>query len=110
MKFSVKQIMLTALTIPALLLFVLTLGQTRAMVASTEDGAALYKAKCAMCHAADGSGSTSVGKSLKVPNLRSGEVQGKSEVQLYNIIATGKGKMPAYGKSLGDQKVHELVA
>src|SRR5205814_7582352 len=39
------------------------------------DAAKLYKANCAVCHAADGSGNTSSGKALKAKDLRSDEVQ-----------------------------------
>jgi len=73
------------------------------------DTAADYKAKCAMCHAADGSGSTPAGKSMKVKDLRSGEVQGMSDGDLYNAIANGKGKMQGYLKSLGADKCKALV-
>src|SRR5581483_587923 len=34
---------------------------------AADDMEALYKSKCASCHAPDGSGNTSVGKSLKPP-------------------------------------------
>lgn len=37
--------------------------------AVAEDGAALYKARCAACHGADGKGDTPVGKALKVKPL-----------------------------------------
>lgn len=109
MKLFVK-LALTALTIPVFLLFVLIQGQTRAMVALAEDGASTFKAKCAMCHGADGSGDTTVGKSLKVRDLRSAEVQSQSDQQLYDILAKGKGKMPGYEKTLGADRCKELVA
>src|SRR2546427_9367324 len=35
------------------------------------DAAKLYKANCAVCHVADGSGNTSSGKALKAKDLRS---------------------------------------
>src|SRR5882724_3409377 len=57
-------------------------------------GADTYKAKCAGCHGADGTGNTAAGKSLKVRDLHSGDVQGQSDAQLLNIISNGKGKMP----------------
>jgi len=63
-----------------------------------------------MCHAADGSGSTPVGKSLKIPDLRSAQVQGQSDGQLATSISSGKGKMPAYGKSLSPEQINQLVA
>jgi len=74
------------------------------------DAAATYKAKCASCHAGDGSGSTAAGKSLKVRDLRSAEVQGQSDAQLFAIIAKGKGKMPGYEKTLGADSCKALVA
>ena len=37
--------------------------------ALAEDGAALFKAKCASCHGVDGKGNTPVGKALKVKPL-----------------------------------------
>lgn len=40
-----------------------------ALPALAEDGAALYKAKCASCHGAEGKGDTPVGKALKVKPL-----------------------------------------
>jgi mono/diheme cytochrome c family protein len=74
-----------------------------------QDTAALYKSKCASCHGADGSGATPVGKSLKLRDLRSAEVQSQTDEQLYEITAKGKGKMPGYEKSLGADKCRELV-
>jgi cytochrome c6 len=77
---------------------------------STADAAATYKAKCASCHGADGSGSTAAGKALKARDLRSAEVQKQSDAQLYEIIAKGKGKMPAFEKTLGADSCKALVA
>ena len=74
------------------------------------DGAALYKAKCASCHGADGSGQTAIGKSMKLRNLGAPEVQKQSDKELYRIIADGKGKMPAYKSKLSDVEINALVA
>ena len=74
------------------------------------DGAAIYKAKCASCHGADGSGSTPVGKTMKVRDLRSAEVQKQTDLELTKIISGGKGKMPAYGKQLSEADVASLIA
>lgn len=74
------------------------------------DVVATYKAKCASCHAADGSGATAAGKSLKVRDLRSADVQKQSDAELYALIAKGKAKMPGYEKILGADKCKELVA
>jgi cytochrome c6 len=73
------------------------------------DGAGDYKAKCAMCHGADGSGSTATGKALKVRDLGSADVQGQTDAQLTEIITYGKDKMPAYKGKLPDDQIKGLV-
>jgi|GraSoi2013_100cm_1033763.scaffolds.fasta_scaffold03233_4 mono/diheme cytochrome c family protein len=74
------------------------------------DAAQVYKTNCALCHAADGSGETASGKSLKAKDLRSPEVQGKSDEELAEVIAKGTGKMPAFGKKLTPDVIKSLVA
>jgi len=73
-------------------------------------GEALYKAKCVACHGADGKGETTVGKANKVRDLGSADVQKQSDDELAGIISNGKGKMPAYGKSLKAEQIKDLVA
>jgi cytochrome c6 len=72
-------------------------------------GSATYRTKCAMCHGQDGSGSE-VGKSMNVPDLRSQVVQKLPDAQLAQIISDGKGGMPPFKNSLGEDQVHSLVA
>src|ERR1700678_2043342 len=74
------------------------------------DGAGDFKAKCAMCHGADGSGSTATGKALKVRDLGSADVQGQTDAQLTEIVTNGKNKMPAYKGKLTDDQIKGLVA
>jgi cytochrome c6 len=69
---------------------------------------ATYRAKCAVCHGPDGSGSA-VGKSMKVPDLRSSEVQKLPDAQLAQIISDGKGGMPSFKSSLSEDQVQSLV-
>jgi mono/diheme cytochrome c family protein len=78
--------------------------------AAGPDGAALYKAKCTMCHGPDGSGNTSMGKSLKLRDLRSAEVRKQTDVELTKVISGGKGKMPPYGKQLSTADIEALIA
>lgn len=73
------------------------------------DGAAVYKAKCASCHGADGSGDTSMGKTMKVRDLRSADVQKQTDAELTAIITSGKNKMPAYKGKLTDDQIKALV-
>jgi mono/diheme cytochrome c family protein len=82
-------------------------------VARADDASAtLYKAKCAMCHAPDGSGSTAMGKQLKVADLGSADVQKESDTDLTNDITNGKGggKMPAYKGKITDDQIKGLVS
>ena len=73
-------------------------------------GADTFKAKCAMCHGADGAGNTPVGQRMKIRDLRSAEAQKQTDDELAGIIANGKPPMPAYGKTLSSADIHELVA
>lgn len=78
--------------------------------AAAQDAAALYKTKCAACHGVDGKGETSIGKTNKIRDLSSADVQQQSDADLTAIITTGKGKMPAYGKGLKPDQIKDLVA
>jgi mono/diheme cytochrome c family protein len=77
--------------------------------AQADDAAAVYKAKCAMCHGPDGKGETATGKAMKVPNLLSDEVQKKTDAQLTEATSNGKGKMPAFKGKLTDEQIKDLV-
>jgi mono/diheme cytochrome c family protein len=72
-------------------------------------GAEIYKAKCAMCHGADGSASTGMGKTMALKPLSSPEVQGLSDADLTALITNGKGKMPAYKGKLSDADISAVV-
>jgi mono/diheme cytochrome c family protein len=74
----------------------------KADVAAAE---ATFKAKCAMCHGADGKGKAS----MKTPDFTSADVQKKSDADLSGIITNGKGKMPAY-KTMTPDQVKDMVA
>jgi mono/diheme cytochrome c family protein len=78
--------------------------------AAFADGAATYKAKCALCHGANGGGDTPSGKAMKVKDLRSDTVQKQTDLELTKTISGGKGKMPAYGKQLTTDDIKALIA
>jgi cytochrome c6 len=80
------------------------------MAVYADDAAALYKAKCASCHAADGSGDTAMGKSMKLRDLRSADVQKQTDKELFTVTSDGKGKMPAYKTKLSEAEINSLVA
>ena len=70
----------------------------------------VYQAKCSACHAPDGTGRTTIGKSLNSPDLTSAAVQSRSTDELARIITTGKGRMPAYAKSFNPAQVGQFVS
>ncbi len=73
--------------------------------AVAQDAAATYKAKCAMCHGADGKG----GK-MGTRDFASPEVKAETDAQLTDIITKGKGKMPSYSGKLSDADIQGMVA
>ena len=74
--------------------------------AMAQDAAAIYKAKCAMCHGADGKG----GK-MGTKDFASPDIQKLTDAQLAEAISKGKPpKMPAYEGKLKDTEIKDLVA
>jgi mono/diheme cytochrome c family protein len=69
-----------------------------------EDGAALYKAKCAMCHGPDGAGKPA----LKAPSLVSPEVKAKSDADLIKVVQTNP-KHAALAKALNEDQLKAIV-
>jgi cytochrome c6 len=74
------------------------------------EGDTLFKAKCAVCHGADGKGETAAGKANKLNDLGSPDIQKQSDSDLTGIISNGKNKMPGYGKTLKPEQIKDLVA
>jgi mono/diheme cytochrome c family protein len=109
MKRNVLALVASLVTVTALAVTLLPERSEGAAVTSA-DAAATYKAKCASCHGADGSGKTATGKRLKLRDLGSPDVQKLTDDQLLAIISKGKGKMPGYQKSLGADTCKALVA
>ena len=75
-----------------------------------DDSATLYKAKCASCHGTDGKGNTPLGEATKVRDFASPAVQKETDQELIEITTKGKNDMPAYGSTLKDSQIKDLVA
>jgi cytochrome c6 len=75
-----------------------------------DSGADIYKAKCAMCHGADGSGSTPAGKAMKAVPFSSPDLVKASDSDLIAATKSGKGKMPAYSGKLTDPQIKDVIA
>jgi cytochrome c6 len=95
------------ITLAFFLLFALT-GMAAAQGVAA--GKSLFTSKCSLCHGADGTGNTAVGKSLKIKNLRSPEVQSQSDADLKTIITNGKNKMPSFKGKLTDAQIDQAIA
>ena len=86
---------------------------TFAGIASAQDAAAgkgLFATKCAICHGADASANTTMGKSMKIRNFHMPEVQKQSDAELTTIITKGKNKMPAFEGKLTSEQMSQVVA
>ncbi len=84
-------------------LAVFLLAVTAATPMLAQDGAAIYKSKCQMCHMADGSGN----KAMKVPAFS----PGASAASLMAITRKGiSPRMPAYAGKLTDAQMKAVVA
>ncbi|HTH41515.1 MAG TPA: cytochrome c, partial [Terracidiphilus sp.] len=72
-------------------------------------GADVYKAKCAMCHGADGAGTTPAGKALKAASFKDAAVISASDADLHAAVTNGKGKMPASQGKLTDAQIKAVI-
>jgi mono/diheme cytochrome c family protein len=72
-----------------------------AVPAMAEDGATLFKAKCAACHGPDGT-------KLAKANLSSAEVQGKTDADLATFVGTNA-KHNFKTKGLNDEQIKSVV-
>jgi cytochrome c553 len=70
-----------------------------------EDGAGLYKAKCAACHGADGAGKAAA----KIPSLVSDDVKKISDDDIGKVVTTNA-KHAAIAKALSADQVKAIVA
>ena len=77
---------------------------------SAESGQDIFKRRCAGCHGANGAGDTTIGKHLKLRDLRSPDVQKLTDEELAAIISKGKsGKMPAFESKLTKEQIEDVV-
>jgi mono/diheme cytochrome c family protein len=81
-----------------------------AQAGNADEGKKIFSTKCVTCHGPDGSGNTSVGKSLKAADLRSPDVQKKADTDFYTQVDQGKGKMPGFGRVLNKTQINDVVA
>jgi len=69
--------------------------------------ASLYRQNCAICHGAEAYGKEVDGK--PVPSLRFGDIEKKSEQEIYEQIAHGKLPMPSFKNQLTEEEIQKMV-
>ena len=74
------------------------------------NGAAIYKAKCQMCHGAAGLADSGPGKAMKVKPATDPEVKKMSEAEMIKSVTNGQGKMQAYKDKLTAAEIKDSVA
>jgi mono/diheme cytochrome c family protein len=70
----------------------------------------IFKAKCAMCHGADGLGATPAGKALQVVSFKDPAVVKATDAVLIASVKNGKNKMPANVGKLTDDQIKTVIA
>jgi cytochrome c6 len=80
------------------------------LAAAQNPGKAIFTSKCAICHGPDGQGTTSIGKSLKIADLHSADVQKLSDADLKTVITNGKNKMPPFKGKLTDAQMLQVIS
>jgi cytochrome c6 len=91
-------------------LVVLAIAFAMSVSAFAADATAdVYKSKCATCHGPDGKGDTPAGKSMKVKDLASDDVQKQSDADLAGVIEKGKKPMPGYEGKISKDQIDGLV-
>jgi mono/diheme cytochrome c family protein len=73
-------------------------------------GADTYKAKCAMCHGADGLAATPMAKNLKVLSFKDPAMVNAPDAQFIASTTNGKNKMPAYKGKLTDAQIKDVIS
>jgi mono/diheme cytochrome c family protein len=80
---------------------------------SLDSGGMTFNGDCAFCHGQDGMTPSDVGKGMypRVPSLANPEVQQYTDAELFWVIKNGNRftGMGAFGKSLTDDQIWELV-
>jgi len=85
-------------------------GESSAMV---EAGKSIYAEKCALCHGATGHGDGPGAAALdpKPRNHTDGAyMNAQTNAQLHEVIKNGKGQMPAWGATLSDEQIDQVLS
>eukprot|EP00183_Erythrolobus_madagascarensis_P004998 CAMPEP_0185856664 /NCGR_PEP_ID=MMETSP1354-20130828/29116_1 /TAXON_ID=708628 /ORGANISM="Erythrolobus madagascarensis, Strain CCMP3276" /LENGTH=103 /DNA_ID=CAMNT_0028558925 /DNA_START=420 /DNA_END=728 /DNA_ORIENTATION=- len=82
-------------------------AQKPALAAPLVDGATLFEANCAACHAGGGNILPFArGKTLKTPALKKNKLL--DQEALVTFVKDGKGAMPSYSSKLSDDEINSI--
>lgn len=71
-------------------------------------GRGIYQSNCAKCHGKSGGGSM-MGKTMRIPDLRSRKVQAQSDTAIAQFISEGKRGMPPFENRLTHPQILSAV-
>lgn len=94
----------------AFAVFACSTGKAKNGVVIAEDKsyeASLFRQNCAICHGAEAEGKEMDGK--QIPSLRRGDVEQKSEFEIYNQIFNGGNGMPPFKEQLTETEIQRMV-
>lgn len=74
-----------------------------------QTGADTYKAKCQMCHGADGTPPAAMAKSMGIKDLKSDDIQKMSDADLKAVVEKGKNKMTGFAGKLTPAQIDDVV-
>ena len=89
---------------------VLTVFSLAGIASAENPGKAIFTTKCALCHGADGTGKTSIGKTLNIPDFHSPDVKKLSDADLKTVVTNGKNKMPPFKGKLTDAQIDQVIS
>jgi cytochrome c553 len=69
--------------------------------------ASLYRQHCAICHGNEANGKEING--VLTPSLRFGDIEKRSEAEIYTQIHDGKLPMPAFKQQLTEKEIRQMV-
>jgi cytochrome c6 len=72
-------------------------------------GETTFKSKCVLCHGADGTGNTPLGKQLQAADLHSPKVQKRTNAELHKVVHDGQTNMPAFADQLSDEEITQVI-
>lgn len=96
---------LTALVFSGVMLF----SVSNLAWSAESPGETTFKSKCVLCHGADGTGKTPLGKQLQAADLHSPDVQKRTNAELHKIVHDGQTNMPAFADQLSDEEITQVV-